>query len=98
MVKCCRSPLWCKPIIYTGERYYDDFLKEEFSDYLLIPIIILQRRNSRRLVVLQFTEKASFLELKGMSMSIFTMVICNSCGLSLWSSFLMSSFMNSEKM
>ena len=21
-----------KPIIYTGERYYDDFLKEEFSD------------------------------------------------------------------
>lgn len=23
-----------KPIIYTGERYYDDFLKEEFSDYL----------------------------------------------------------------
>jgi lysozyme len=27
--------LWCN-IIYTGERYYDDFLKEEFSDYLLI--------------------------------------------------------------
>jgi hypothetical protein len=24
-----------KPIIYTGERYYDDF-KGEFSDYLLI--------------------------------------------------------------
>lgn len=23
-----------KPIIYTGENYYDDFLKEEFSDYL----------------------------------------------------------------
>ena len=23
-----------KPIIYSGERYYDDFLKEEFSDYL----------------------------------------------------------------
>ena len=23
-----------KPIIYTGEKYYDDFLKEEFSDYL----------------------------------------------------------------
>ena len=22
-----------KPIIYTGERYYDDFLKDEFSDY-----------------------------------------------------------------
>jgi lysozyme len=25
-----------KPIIYTGEKYYDDFLKEEFSDYLWI--------------------------------------------------------------
>lgn len=23
-----------KPIIYTGEKYYDDFLKEEFNDYL----------------------------------------------------------------
>ena len=23
-----------KPIIYTGEKYYDDFLKEEFSDFL----------------------------------------------------------------
>jgi lysozyme len=23
-----------KPIIYTGEKYYDDFLQEEFSDYL----------------------------------------------------------------
>jgi lysozyme len=23
-----------RPIIYTGEKYYDDFLKEEFSDYL----------------------------------------------------------------
>ncbi len=23
-----------RPIIYSGEKYYDDFLKEEFSDYL----------------------------------------------------------------
>jgi lysozyme len=23
-----------RPIIYTGEKYYDDFLKDEFSDYL----------------------------------------------------------------
>jgi lysozyme len=22
-----------KPIIYTGEKYYEDFLKEEFSEY-----------------------------------------------------------------
>ena len=29
-----------KPIIYTGERYYDDFLKEEFSDYLFGLLII----------------------------------------------------------
>jgi lysozyme len=30
-----------KPIIYTGERYYDDFLKEEFSDYLFWIAIII---------------------------------------------------------
>jgi lysozyme len=70
MVKCCRSHYGVKPIIYTGERYYDDFLKEEFSDYLFLPIIILQRRNSRRLVVLA-PKRLPFLELKAMSMSIY---------------------------
>ena len=39
-----------KPIIYTGEKYYDDFLKEEFSDYLFgLPIIIFIERKSGRI-------------------------------------------------
>ena len=33
-LKAVESHYGVKPIIYTGERYYDDFLKEEFSDYL----------------------------------------------------------------
>jgi hypothetical protein len=30
MVDSGRAHYKVKPIIYTGERYYDDFLKEEF--------------------------------------------------------------------
>jgi lysozyme len=38
-----------KPIIYTGEKYYDDFLKEEFSDYLfgLLTIIFIGKNRGR---------------------------------------------------
>jgi hypothetical protein len=48
-----------KPIIYTGERYYDDFLKEEFSDYLFwLPIIILSGKYAGRVVVLAIHKKS----------------------------------------
>lgn len=56
-----------KPIIYTGERYYDDFLKEEFSDYLFW----IANYNFYREVIAkdwlfwQFTEKASIPGIKG---------------------------------
>jgi lysozyme len=33
-LKTVESHYGVRPIIYTGEKYYDDFLKEEFSDYL----------------------------------------------------------------
>jgi lysozyme len=33
-LKAVESHYGVRPIIYTGEKYYDDFLKEEFSDYL----------------------------------------------------------------
>jgi lysozyme len=46
-----------KPIIYTGERYYDDFLKEEFSDYLFWIANYLSGKYAGRVVVWQFTEK-----------------------------------------
>jgi lysozyme len=33
-LKAVESHYGVRPIIYTGEKYYDDFLKEEFNDYL----------------------------------------------------------------
>ncbi|HEU4791433.1 MAG TPA: glycoside hydrolase family 25 protein [Flavobacterium sp.] len=33
-LKAVEAHYGVRPIIYTGEKYYDDFLKEEFSDYL----------------------------------------------------------------
>jgi lysozyme len=56
-----------KPIIYTGERYYDDFLKEEFSDYLFwIANYNFYRENMQEeWLFWQFTEKASVSGIKG---------------------------------
>lgn len=56
-----------KPIIYTGERYYDDFLKEEFSDYLFwIANYNFYRENIEEdWLFWQFTEKASVSGVKG---------------------------------
>ncbi|SEA89553.1 lysozyme [Flavobacterium gillisiae] len=56
-----------KPIIYTGESYYDDFLKEEFSDYLFwIANYNFYRENMEEdWLFWQFTEKASVSGVKG---------------------------------
>ena len=56
-----------KPIIYTGERYYDDFLKEEFSDYLFwIANYNFYRENIKEeWLFWQFTEKATVSGIKG---------------------------------
>lgn len=56
-----------KPIIYTGERYYDDFLKEEFSDYLfwIANYNLLQEEIKEEWLFWQFTEKASVNGIKG---------------------------------
>jgi lysozyme len=56
-----------KPIIYTGERYYNDFLKAEFSDYSFW--IANYNYNVTEIrenwLFWQFTEKAFFLGIKG---------------------------------
>jgi lysozyme len=56
-----------KPIIYTGERYYDDFLKEEFSDYLfwIANYNFYQENIEEDWLFWQFTEKASVSGIKG---------------------------------
>jgi len=56
-----------KPIIYTGERYYTNFLKAEFSDY---PFWIANYNHNvveirENWMFWQFTEKASFSGIKG---------------------------------
>lgn len=50
-----------KPIIYTGERYYDDFLKKEFSDYLfwIANYNFYREEMEEDWLFWQFTEKAS---------------------------------------
>jgi len=50
-----------KPIIYSGERYYDDFLKEEFSDYLfwIANYNFYREKIDTDWLFWQFTEKAS---------------------------------------
>jgi lysozyme len=67
MVDSVEAHYKVKPIIYTGERYYDDFLKEEFSDYLFgLPIIILSGKYAGRVVVLAIHRKASVSGIKAM--------------------------------
>jgi lysozyme len=56
-----------RPIIYTSERYYDDFLKEEFSDYLFwIANYNFYREDiQEEWLFWQFTEKAAVSGIKG---------------------------------
>jgi lysozyme len=56
-----------KPIIYTGERYYDDFLKEEFSDYLfwIANYNFYREEVQEEWLFWQFTEKAAVKGIKG---------------------------------
>jgi len=56
-----------KPIIYTGEKYYDDFLKEEFSDYLfwIANYNFYREKIGADWLFWQFTEKASVSGIKG---------------------------------
>lgn len=50
-----------RPIIYTGEKYYDDFLKEEFSDYLfwIANYNFYREEIQEDWLFWQFTEKAT---------------------------------------
>jgi lysozyme len=56
-----------KPIIYTGEKYYDDFLKEDFPDYLFwIANYNFYCKNIKSdWLFWQFTEKASATGING---------------------------------
>ena len=56
-----------KPIIYTGERYYDDFLKEEFRDYLfwIANYNFYREEIGEDWLFWQFTEKAAVPGIKG---------------------------------
>lgn len=56
-----------KPIIYTGEKYYDDFLKEDFSDYLfwIANYNFFREKIEEDWLFWQFTEKASVSGIKG---------------------------------
>ena len=56
-----------KPIIYTGEKYYHDFLKEEFSDYLfwIANYNFYREKIGEDWLFWQFTEKASVSGIKG---------------------------------
>ncbi|MCV9927479.1 glycoside hydrolase family 25 protein [Flavobacterium sp. LS1R49] len=50
-----------RPIIYTGERYYDDFLKEEFGEYLfwIANYNFYREKIEDDWLFWQFTEKAT---------------------------------------
>lgn len=56
-----------KPIIYTGEKYYNDFLKEDFSDYLfwIANYNFYREKIEDDWLFWQFTEKASVSGIKG---------------------------------
>ena len=56
-----------KPIIYTGEKYYDDFLKEEFSDYLfwIANYNFYRERIEENWLFWQFTEKGTVIGIEG---------------------------------
>lgn len=56
-----------RPIIYTGEQYYDDFLKEEFKDYLfwIANYNFYREEIKEDWLFWQFTEKATVPGIKG---------------------------------
>ena len=56
-----------RPIIYSGEKYYDDFLKEEFSDYLfwIANYNFYREQIKEDWLFWQFTEKATVPGIKG---------------------------------
>lgn len=66
-LKAVETHYGVKPIIYTGERYYDDFLKEEFSDYLfwIANYNFYREEIGEDWLFWQFTEKASIPGIKG---------------------------------
>ena len=66
-LKAVESHYGVKPIIYTGERYYDDFLKEEFSDYLfwIANYNFYREEIDSEWLFWQFTEKAAVPGIKG---------------------------------
>lgn len=56
-----------RPIIYSGESYYDDFLKKEFSEYLfwIANYNFYRERIDSDWLFWQFTEKAAVNGIKG---------------------------------
>ena len=56
-----------KPIIYSGESYYEDFLKDEFGDYLfwIANYNFYREEIAEDWLFWQFTEKASVPGIKG---------------------------------
>ncbi len=56
-----------KPIIYTSEKYYDDFLKDEFSNYLfwIANYNFYREKIGEDWLFWQFTEKATVSGIKG---------------------------------
>jgi lysozyme len=56
-----------RPIIYTGEKYYDDFLKEEFLDYLfwIANYNFYREKINEDWLFWQFSEKASVPGIEG---------------------------------
>ena len=56
-----------RPIIYSGERYYNDFLKDDFSDYLfwIANYNFYREQIEQDWLFWQFTEKASIPGIKG---------------------------------
>ena len=56
-----------KPIIYTSEKYYDDFLKDEFGDYLfwIANYNFYKEKIGANWLFWQFTEKATVQGIKG---------------------------------
>jgi lysozyme len=60
-LKAVESHYGVRPIIYTGEKYYDDFLKEEFNDYLfwIANYNFYREEIQGEWLFWQFTEKAT---------------------------------------
>jgi lysozyme len=56
-----------RPIIYTGDKYYNDFLKEDFPDYLfwIANYNFYREKIKDDWLFWQFTEKASVTGIKG---------------------------------